>query len=56
MGEGRPVTLEFMNDLVRNYSEVHNGTPCGMLPSNLLYCDTRKGLNGTYGTIRRKDE
>ena len=43
MGEGRPVTLEFMNDLVRNYSEVHNGTPCGMLPSNLLYCNTRKG-------------
>lgn len=43
MGEGRPVTLEFMNDLVRNYSEVHDGTPCGILPSNLLYCDTRKG-------------
>ena len=43
MGEGRPVTLEFMNDLVRNYSEVHDSTPCGILPSNLLYCDTRKG-------------
>ena len=43
MGEGRPVTLEFMNDLVRNYSEVHDSTPCGILPPNLLYCDTRKG-------------
>lgn len=43
MGEGRPVTVEFMNDLVRNYSEAHNGTPCGTLPANLLYCDTRRG-------------
>lgn len=43
MSEGRPVTVEFMNELVRNYSEVHNGTPCGPVPANLLYCDTRKG-------------
>lgn len=43
MGEGRPVTVGFMNDLVRNYSEAHDGTPCGTLPANLLYCDTRRG-------------
>lgn len=43
MSEGRPVTVEFMNELVRNYSEVHDGTPCGPVPANLLYCDTRKG-------------
>ena len=43
MTEGRPVTLEFMNELVRNYSETYSGTPYGRLPSNLLYADTRKG-------------
>ena len=43
MGEGHPVTVEFMNELVRNYSEAHSGTPHGRLPSNLLYADTRKG-------------
>ena len=43
MGEGRPVTVEFMNELVRNYSETYSGTPYGRLPSNLLYADTRKG-------------
>ncbi|OUQ51633.1 PRTRC system protein B [Alistipes sp. An116] len=43
MGEGRPVTVEFMNGLVRNYSETHGSTPYGRLPSNLLYADSRKG-------------
>lgn len=43
MAEGKPVTVEFMNELVRNYSETHNSTPYGRLPSNLLYVDSRKG-------------
>ena len=43
MGEGIPVTYEFMNEIARNYSEVNNGTPYGTIPKNLLYCDTRKG-------------
>ena len=43
MTEGKPVTVEFMNELVRNYSETHSGTPHGRLPSNLLYADIRKG-------------
>ena len=43
MGEGHPVTVEFMNELVRNYSETYSGTPYGRLPPNLLYADTRKG-------------
>ena len=43
MGEGHPVTVEFMNELVRNYSETHGSTPYGRLPSNLLYADSRKG-------------
>ena len=44
MGEGHPVTVEFMNELVRNYSETHGSTPYGRLPSNLLYADSRKAF------------
>ena len=43
MGEGRPVTVDFMNELVRGYSERHSATPYGRIPSNLLWCDPRKG-------------
>ena len=43
MGEGRPVTVEFMNELVRGYSESHSTTPYGRIPSNLLWCEPRKG-------------
>ena len=43
MTEGRPVTLEFMNTLVKGYSERHSTTPYGKIPDNLLYCDPRKG-------------
>ena len=43
MTEGRPVTLEFMNGLVKGYSERHSSTPYGKVPSSLIYCDSRKG-------------
>ncbi len=43
MAEGRPVPLEFMNELVKGYSERHSSTPYGKVPSNLIYCDSRKG-------------
>ena len=43
MGEGRPVTTDFINELIRGYSERHNGTPHGRMPPNLLWSDTRKG-------------
>ena len=43
MGEGRPVTVEFMTELVRGYSERHSTTPYGRIPPNLLWCDPRKG-------------
>ena len=43
MTEGRPVTIDFMNALVKGYSERHSTTPYGKIPSNLLYCDPRKG-------------
>ena len=40
MQEGRPVTVEFMNALVRDYSESHAaGIPHGIIPSNLLFCN-----------------
>lgn len=34
---------EFMNTLVKGYSERHSTTPYGKIPDNLLYCDPRKG-------------
>lgn len=41
MREGRPVTVEFMNALVRNYSEAYAaGMPHGMIPSRLLFCNS----------------
>lgn len=43
MAEGRPITQEFMNELVKGYSERHSSTPYGKVPSNLIYCDSRKG-------------
>lgn len=43
MNEGMPVTYDFMNSLAANFSQVHNGTPFGIVPSNLLYADSRKG-------------
>lgn len=43
MSEGRPVTVDFMNELVRGYSEMHGTTPYGKIPANMLWCDSRKG-------------
>lgn len=34
MAEGRPITQEFMNELVKGYSERHSSTPYGKVPSN----------------------
>lgn len=39
MTEGKTVTLEFMNALVKRYSERHSTTLYGKIPFNLLYCD-----------------
>ncbi len=43
MGEGRPVTVEFINELIKGYSERHSSTPHGRIPPNMLWSDTRKG-------------
>lgn len=49
MGEGRPVTVDFMNELVKGYSESHSTTPYGRVLSNLLWCDSRKGCERYIG-------
>ncbi len=43
MGEGRPVTVEFINELIKGYSERHSSTPHGRIPPNMLWSDTRNG-------------
>ena len=53
MAEGRPITQEFMNELVKGYSERHSSTPYGKVPSNLIYCDSRKGSERYVCTIPR---
>lgn len=43
MGAGIPVTYDFMNSLVESYTESMSGIPHGRIPSNMFWCDTRKG-------------
>lgn len=43
MGEGGPVTYQFMEEIAQNYTEAHTGTPHGAVPENLLLSDTRRG-------------
>lgn len=43
MGEARPVTYEFMNELTHGYVAEHNGVPYGTIPPNMLYADNRYG-------------
>ena len=43
MGAAVPVSHEFMNTLVENYSVEMNGMPYGQIPPGLLWCDPRRG-------------
>lgn len=43
MGAGVPVTYEFMNTMLESYAEEMSGIPHGRMPSNMLWCDSRKG-------------
>lgn len=43
MAAGIPVTYQFMNTLLESYTEEMNGIPHGRMPSNMLWCDSRKG-------------
>lgn len=45
MGTGRPVTVEFLDSLFAGFSETHNTIASGIVPKNLLFCDTRPGFN-----------
>ena len=48
MTEGRPVTLEFMNTLVKGYSERHSTTPYGKIPDNLFVLRPAQGQRRGY--------
>lgn len=50
MGEGRPVTAEFMNELVRGYSERHSATPYGRIPSTCCGATRVREARNTSGT------
>lgn len=43
MGAGVPVTYEFMNSLMESYTGEMTGIPYGRMPSNMLWCDPRRG-------------
>lgn len=43
MGAGVPVTFEFMNTLLESYIGEMSGIPYGRMPSNMFWCDPRKG-------------
>lgn len=43
MGAAVPVSYDFMNALVENYTADACGTPHGLVPENMLLCDTRRG-------------
>ena len=43
MSEGRPVTVDFINELIKGYSERHSSTPHGRIPTNMLWSDTQIG-------------
>lgn len=56
MGEGRPVTVEFMNELVRGYSESHSTTPYGRIPSKTCCGANRaRAARNTSGTTIRRE-
>ena len=53
MTEGRPVTLEFMNTLVKGYSERHSTTPYGKIPATCCIATRARAARDTCGTTLR---
>lgn len=47
MGAAKPVSKQFIQELLSGFSKEHRNTPHGPLPENLLYADTRTGCE-TY--------
>lgn len=43
MGAGAPVTYEFLDTLIESYTNGNSEIPHGRMPSNMLWCDTRRG-------------
>lgn len=43
MSEGRPVTVDFMRNLVKEFSVERSTTPHGRIPENMIWADTRIG-------------
>lgn len=43
MGEARPVTCEFLNEITHRYTTSYNNIPHGAIPKNMLYADVRRG-------------
>lgn len=43
MGAAKPVSKQFIQELLSGFSIEYRNTPHGQVPENLLYCDTRHG-------------
>jgi len=43
IGSAKPVSIDFMISLCESFSETYSQTPSGIIPSNMLYSDSRKG-------------
>lgn len=43
MGAAKPVSNDFIQTLLSSFSQEYRSIPHGEVPSNLLYCDTRRG-------------
>lgn len=55
MGAAVPVSHEFMNTLVENYSVEMNGMPYGQSHPDCFGATPAGGTRNTSGTIRRED-
>lgn len=54
MSEGRPVTVEFINELIKGYSERHSSTPHGRIPSNSYGVIPERVTRNISGTTLHK--
>lgn len=43
MAAAKPVSKQFIQNILSGFSQEYRSIPHGQVPSNLLYCDTRRG-------------
>ena len=43
MGAAKPVSKDFIQNILSSFSAEYRSVPHGAVPENLLYCDTRRG-------------